>query len=161
MPYDEIEPLDFEIMGYKTHPIPGYWNYLPQEKERVLRPGCENEYAGLGERGVPDLPVLTMPSNLLKEFELKGETMVLPHPTIRRYYKMKKFAEVDPEYSLYPQVRKPVEVPDELKMKNANKSKDGQTMLRTMATLGSASSGLATHNLPGNVSARVLEGIEH
>lgn len=87
--------------------------------------------------------------------------MVLPHPTIRRYYKMKKFAEVDPEYPLYPQVRKPVEVPDELKMKNANKSKDGQVMLKTMATLGGASAGLATHNLPGNVSVRVLEGIEH
>lgn len=34
-------------------------------------------------------------------------------------------------------------------------------MLKTMATFGSAQSGLATHNLPGNVSARVLEGMEH
>ncbi len=110
---------------------------------------------------MPDLPVLTMSNNLMKEFELKGETMVLPHPTIRRYYKTKRFSEVDPEYSLCPKVRKPVEVPDELKMKNANKSKDGQTMMKTIATIGGSSQGLATHNLPGNISQRVLEGIEH
>lgn len=87
--------------------------------------------------------------------------MVLPHPTLRRYYKLKAFSEVDPEYELCPKIRKPVEVPDELKMKNASRMKDGQTLMKTVATLGPSAQGLATHNLPGNVSTRIIEGLEH
>ena len=43
---------------------------------------------------------------------MKGEMLVMPHPIFRRYYKMKKFSEVDPEFDLCPRVREATDVPN-------------------------------------------------
>jgi len=45
VPYDLIEPLDYEMSKYEKLPMPAGSNYIPIEAEKPTRPGCEHEYS--------------------------------------------------------------------------------------------------------------------
>lgn len=45
VPYELIEPLDYEMSKYEKLPMPAGSNYIPIEDEKPTRPGCEHEYS--------------------------------------------------------------------------------------------------------------------
>eukprot|EP00357_Protocruzia_adherens_P026922 CAMPEP_0115010078 /NCGR_PEP_ID=MMETSP0216-20121206/23065_1 /TAXON_ID=223996 /ORGANISM="Protocruzia adherens, Strain Boccale" /LENGTH=639 /DNA_ID=CAMNT_0002378151 /DNA_START=305 /DNA_END=2224 /DNA_ORIENTATION=- len=109
-PIDLIERQDFEVMGYKEFARPQAPLYVPQELERELRQGAEDELHCRSMRGEPKNYLiaeteLTVPENMLKDVLHSLNTLVLPHPTIRPYYTFVSHSEVDPEYYLYPEQR--------------------------------------------------------
>jgi hypothetical protein len=55
-----------------------------------------------------------MPQSFLKPFNYSTDLLIMPHPTIREYVPFLGFAEVDPEYKLYPYKRERIEAKDEV-----------------------------------------------
>ncbi len=109
VPFDSMEPLDFEIQKYQKFPIPPMSNYDPIEADKMFRPGCEYESILRKARGEPELEkiqfqahekqnliksetkeivsgaIVSMPPTFLKPFDYSLDLLVRPHPTLREY----------------------------------------------------------------------------
>ena len=148
VPYNMLEPLDYEIDRYERLPLPGGSVYMNrpefmQQKQKERR-GCEHEYAIRGPKGEPesylspDQGLIHMPETMVRPLDYDPTAVICPHPTIREYLPYKSHYKV----ALVPEERK--------------REVDEESGDLTAQFLGSGGQ-LKTQDLPGNVSVRVME----
>ncbi len=144
--FDALEMLDFEVLHYEPFNVPAISNYDPPMRELQKRPGCEYESILRQKAGEPDLEkaqmaameqakllkkdkkevasgaIVNMPSSFTKPLDYSIELLIRTdqHPTLREYESLPttSYTEVDPHFNLYPVERNPVEVVDEICLKN-------------------------------------------
>ena len=58
MPFEHVEPLDFEQQKYVKFPLAQMSNFDPLEIDKIFRPGCEYESVLKQRRGEPELEKL-------------------------------------------------------------------------------------------------------
>ncbi len=151
MEFQPIELLDYELHKYEPINPPAYFNYLPVEDSKPLRPGAEYEYSLRGTRGDPKLSdkpaeekFLSTPATMNAPLEYKPEQLVVPNDSLRVYLPPEKFSEVDVEHHLQPHVRPEIEVPDEISLNH--KFSDNSSLV-------------LSKYLPGNVGTRIAQRV--
>ena len=145
VPYELIEPLDYEMSKYEKLPMPAGSNYIPIEDEKPTRPGCEHEYSLRSTRGdptssslSPEQRIISMPESVMKPLNYPGTAVICPHPTIKAYLPL-QVSSVDNEFHLQPMVRLRPQIDDELGM-GATGTVDLTQRYKT-----------DNHEMPGNV----------
>jgi len=151
MEYTPIELQDYELHKYEPIAQPAYFNYLPIEDTKPLRPGAENEYSVRGTRGDPQIgdkkaeeKFLPMPATMNTPLQYNPEKLVIPNSELRVYVPPEKFSEVDVEHYLKPKERPEIAILDEISLNHKYTDNPGS---------------LLSKYLPGSVGTRIVERI--